>query len=214
VSTGDAENDHAFLGASECGVAVANAIRALQDRADIVTKADHGSGVVEIIDQLIENDLQPYDAILERSSVSLGTLKRDSAVGARVSPNRNSVLVAGASGSGKSSAVAGILEKATEQGYQFCLIDPEGDFGNFAETISIGSRVEAPAPDELATALKGQQSIVVNLMAVPVRDRPAAFAAPLPKVTEARVQSARPHWLVIDEAYHLIPSGATVAGQG
>ena len=38
VAVGDAENDHAMLAASECGVAVANALDVLKDRADLVTR--------------------------------------------------------------------------------------------------------------------------------------------------------------------------------
>ena len=214
LAIGDAENDHAFLAAAECGVAVANAVPALRDRADVVTAGERGSGVIEIVDQLIENDLQPYDQKLDRSSVSLGRLKADKSAAIRVSSNRNGVLVAGTSGSGKSSAVAGILEDVIERGYQFCLIDPEGDFENFAGTLAIGTHTEGPKPDEIAKALKGPQSLIVNLMAVPVKDRPAAFAALLPKIAEARARSARPHWLIIDEAHHLLPSGTPAAPGG
>src|SRR2546421_10080640 len=42
VAIGDAENDHAFLSAAECGVAVSNALPALQERADLVTKGGRG----------------------------------------------------------------------------------------------------------------------------------------------------------------------------
>jgi len=48
VGIGDAENDHAFLAVCECGVAVANALPSLKERADIVTAGDHGAGVIEI----------------------------------------------------------------------------------------------------------------------------------------------------------------------
>src|SRR5260221_1276510 len=41
VGVGDAENDHAFLSLCECGAAVSNALPAVQDRADIVTRGDH-----------------------------------------------------------------------------------------------------------------------------------------------------------------------------
>ena len=61
VAIGDAENDHAFLSASECGVAVANALPALRERADIVTQGDHGAGVVELIELLLKGDLKEYD---------------------------------------------------------------------------------------------------------------------------------------------------------
>jgi HAD superfamily hydrolase (TIGR01484 family) len=58
VGVGDAENDHAFL--SLCGVsaAVANALPAIKERADIVLQADHGAGVVELIDRMIKDDLR------------------------------------------------------------------------------------------------------------------------------------------------------------
>jgi hydroxymethylpyrimidine pyrophosphatase-like HAD family hydrolase len=57
VGIGDAENDHAFL--SQCGlsVAVANAIPSLKQRVDQVTLGEDGSGVVEIIDQILKTDI-------------------------------------------------------------------------------------------------------------------------------------------------------------
>ena len=57
VAIGDAENDHAFLDFCGCGVAVANALPMLKERADFVTKGDRGAGVVELIDKLIASDL-------------------------------------------------------------------------------------------------------------------------------------------------------------
>lgn len=60
VAVGDAENDHCFLHASECGVAVANALPALKAHADIVLDAPAGDGVIELIEELIENDLAEF----------------------------------------------------------------------------------------------------------------------------------------------------------
>jgi HAD superfamily hydrolase (TIGR01484 family) len=57
VGVGDAENDHAFLAVCGCGVAVANALPALKERADFVTAGDHGAGVEELIEKLLTNDL-------------------------------------------------------------------------------------------------------------------------------------------------------------
>ncbi|MBZ5623721.1 MAG: Cof-type HAD-IIB family hydrolase [Acidobacteriia bacterium] len=57
VGVGDAENDHALLRFCGCRVAVANALPALKERADIVTRGSHGEGVVELIDRLIAGDL-------------------------------------------------------------------------------------------------------------------------------------------------------------
>jgi hydroxymethylpyrimidine pyrophosphatase-like HAD family hydrolase len=56
IGIGDAENDHAFLSYCECAVAVANAIPALKQRADLVTQSARGAGVAELIDKLVAND--------------------------------------------------------------------------------------------------------------------------------------------------------------
>src|SRR5205085_5729096 len=45
VGVGDAENDHAFLKVCECSAAVANALPAVKDTADVVARHDHGAGV-------------------------------------------------------------------------------------------------------------------------------------------------------------------------
>jgi hydroxymethylpyrimidine pyrophosphatase-like HAD family hydrolase len=205
VAIGDAENDHSFLAASECGVAVGNAVPALRERADIITKAERGAGVVELIDELVENDLESYDGGLQRSSIGVGYREDQETQEIYIVPNRNNILVAGASASGKSSAVAGILEELAEKGYQFCLIDPEGDFEHFAGALSIGNPKDPPDAGVIAKALEGTRSIIVNLMGVPLRDRPAAFGALLPNILEMRARTSRPHWLVIDEAHHLMP---------
>ncbi|MBZ5585255.1 MAG: Cof-type HAD-IIB family hydrolase [Acidobacteriia bacterium] len=56
VGVGDAENDHAFLRHCGLGVAVANALPSLKEQAGMVTQADHGAGVVEVIEKLLEED--------------------------------------------------------------------------------------------------------------------------------------------------------------
>ena len=57
VGVGDGENDHSFLELCGYSAAVANALPAIKERADLVTRGDHGAGVVELIEQLILNDL-------------------------------------------------------------------------------------------------------------------------------------------------------------
>jgi hydroxymethylpyrimidine pyrophosphatase-like HAD family hydrolase len=58
VGVGDAENDHAFLESCAVAAAVNNALPLLKERCDVVLTADHGAGVVELIDRLLANDLQ------------------------------------------------------------------------------------------------------------------------------------------------------------
>jgi hydroxymethylpyrimidine pyrophosphatase-like HAD family hydrolase len=57
VGVGDAENDHSLLGACGLGVAVANAVPALKERADLVMTHPRGDGVVELCEMVIGNDL-------------------------------------------------------------------------------------------------------------------------------------------------------------
>jgi HAD superfamily hydrolase (TIGR01484 family) len=56
VAIGDAENDHAFLAACGCGVAVANALASLKSHAHVVTVGSQGAGVLEVIEELLAND--------------------------------------------------------------------------------------------------------------------------------------------------------------
>lgn len=58
VGIGDAENDYAFLTACGCAVAVKNALPAVKEGADWVTRGRCGSGVVELVNLLVETDLQ------------------------------------------------------------------------------------------------------------------------------------------------------------
>lgn len=57
VGVGDAENDHAFLTLCGCAVAVANALPAVKERADLVTAGARGAGVAELIDRILADDL-------------------------------------------------------------------------------------------------------------------------------------------------------------
>jgi hypothetical protein len=57
VAVGDAENDHSFLRISGLGVAVANALPALKERADWVVTLPRGAGVRQVIEGLLRNDL-------------------------------------------------------------------------------------------------------------------------------------------------------------
>ena len=60
VAVGDAENDHSFLRIAECAVAVADALPALKERADVVLTARNGEGVVDLINRLIADDLVQF----------------------------------------------------------------------------------------------------------------------------------------------------------
>jgi len=56
IAVGDAENDHAFLTACGCSVAVANAIESIKVEADFVTAGARGKGIVELIERFLDGD--------------------------------------------------------------------------------------------------------------------------------------------------------------
>jgi HAD superfamily hydrolase (TIGR01484 family) len=204
VGVGDAENDHAFLAMCECSVAVANALPALKARADVATAGDHGVGVAEMIDRMIANDLADLEPELTRHDLPIGT----DATGRDVTlpPYGPAVLIAGPSASGKSSAVSAFLERLADRGYQFCVIDPEGDYETLPFAITLGGTQNPPGEKDVMRVLAHpKRSVVVNLTGLRLADRPPFFAKLLSPLFDLHVRTARPHWLVVDEAHHLLP---------
>ncbi|HMF89675.1 MAG TPA: HAD family hydrolase [Candidatus Angelobacter sp.] len=59
VGIGDAENDSPFLELCGVSVAVANALPAIREAADVVTEQPSGAGVVEVISKLMTGELLP-----------------------------------------------------------------------------------------------------------------------------------------------------------
>lgn len=205
VGVGDAENDHAFLSLCECSVAVANALPALKERVDWVTSGDHGAGVAELIDQIVAADLGELEPLLKQHHITLGT--REDGQEVHLPLYGVSVLLAGSSGSGKSTLAAGILERLVEQGYQFCIIDPEGDYSTFEGVVVLGDPQRAPSVDEVLTLFENpEQNAVVNLLGIALEHRPMFFKSLLPRLQELRARTGRPHWIVVDEAHHLLPA--------
>jgi hydroxymethylpyrimidine pyrophosphatase-like HAD family hydrolase len=222
VGVGDAENDHAFLSECECGVAVGNALPALKNRADLVMKGKAEDGVLELLEQLVKDDLRSALARPGRRDILLGESTEERALpatgggrrpeqtasGERVSipPAPGPLLFAGTPQSGKSTAAKGFVERLLDANYQCCILDPEGDWAAFERTVQLGDPKRAPAVDEVVHALSGpKEQIVVNLVAVPFDDRARFCSALLSRVADLRARSGRPHFIVLDEAHHLVP---------
>ena len=201
VGVGDAENDHSFMKLCEASAAVANALPAVKQTADVVTESDHGDGVVELVDRMLEDDL---------ASVAVGPRLEfgDDEVGeVGLEPYGGCVLICGASASGKSTVAKRLVESLREQSYQFCLVDPEGDYENLTGAVVVGKPNAAPPLDE---ALQLLEDVGVNgvvcLTGVRISDRPKYFVDLFSRLLQMRVRYGRPHWLVLDEAHHLMPA--------
>ncbi|GHO45728.1 HAD-IIB family hydrolase [Ktedonospora formicarum] len=204
VGVGDAENDHSFLTRCACSVTVANALQALKEQADYTTAAGHGKGVVELIEHLLATDLCDIDQRSQRHMLHLGT--RPGGDHVLLPASRSHVLITGTSGSGKSTLTLSLFEQLAEEGYQFCLIDPEGDYETFEEAITLGDAQREPSVGELLQVLEQpDQSAIVNLLGRPLTERPLFSQRLLPNIEELQLRLGHPHWLLFDEAHHLFP---------
>jgi hypothetical protein len=205
VGVGDAENDHAFLSICECSVAVANALPAVKERADFVTKATHGPGVTQLIAEMLADDLFSREPFLTRHHILLGATHAGASV--RFSPYGVNALIVGTSGGGKSTVASGLVERLCAQGYTFCIIDPEGDYDSVESAVVIGSAEHPPEIDECVQLLsKPDQNAVVNLLGVKFEDRPRYFMTLFARIRDLRAHTGRPHWMIVDEAHHVMPS--------
>ena len=210
VGVGDAENDHAFLGLCECSVAVSNALDTLKQRVDWITSESHGNGTVELIQALIATDLSYLEDRMHHR-LSLG--KRADGSDVLISPYSMNVLIAGSSGVGKSTMATSFLERLEEQGYQFIIVDPEGDHSTFQGGVVLGDNQSAPSISEILDLLaKPDQNAAVNLIGVPLDERPKFFETLMPRIQELRARTGRPHWIVVDESHHMLPSSWESAG--
>jgi hypothetical protein len=87
-----------------------------------------------------------------------------------------------------------------------CVIDPEGDYVNLPMLVTIGDPQRAPGVAEIIAVLRDPDVHAnANLLGIALADRPAYFADLLPHLRAMRVRTGRPHWLVVDEAHHLLP---------
>src|SRR6185503_13260121 len=65
----------------------------------------------------------------------------------------------------------------------------------------------APLVEEALDVLRDpSRNVVINLLGVALEHRPEFCAKLLTGLAELRARTGRPHWLVIDEAHHLLPS--------
>lgn len=204
VGVGDAENDMPFLDVCGLCVAVANAVPALQERADLVTSGARGAGVSELVDRILATDLAELDPAVQRQLVRLA--EREDGTPECLAPQRQSLLLSGSSGGGKTTFTAGLLERLRDAGFQICVVDPEGDYEDLPGIVGVGSTEQAPSTAQVLELLrKTPAGVVVNLLGVALHDRPGFLNALLPELIAERARSGRPHFIVVDEAHHMLP---------
>jgi HAD superfamily hydrolase (TIGR01484 family) len=201
AGVGDAENDHAFLKCCGCSAAVANAIPSLAQEVDIRLGGARGEGVVELSRLMVELDSQIVPP--DRHGVLVGT--DGDARKVYLEPHVGAVLIAGSSGIGKSTLATALTERMTEKKLQFCVFDPEGDYAALEHSVTNGDATTPPLPEQVLDLLrKLHANVVVNTQGLNLDERPQLFARVLPQVLSLRARTGMPHWLLVDEAHHLV----------
>jgi hydroxymethylpyrimidine pyrophosphatase-like HAD family hydrolase len=215
VCVGDAENDHAFLRCTGFAVAVANAVPALAEAADLVTRAPNGGGVRELIDGPLARDLEDYRPHLLERTIELGVEDGGAAVTYPViGPN---LLIMGPSGSGKSTLTGVFVERLVGEDYVICLLDPEGDYRSLADHEGIVVLTSEPGAEEtraeeVENLLRHRStSVVIDLSQLDREEKIRATARFLHAVQRLRTETGAPHWVIVDEAHHVFPPGGSPA---
>jgi HAD superfamily hydrolase (TIGR01484 family) len=211
VGVGDAENDHAFLSQCECSVAVENALEALKEKTDWVTVGADGEGTSELIRSLVATDLE---FLAERLPHRLILGRKSDATDVWIEPYGKNVLLAGTQDSLQYTLVHQFLDRLQELGYQFTLLDRNGNFPCSAAGTVLGDRERSPSiPQTMDLLSKPDQNVILNLSGIPSNERPSFYSGLWPRLQELRVRTGRPHWIVISES-HDAPAATLQGLQG
>lgn len=203
VGVGDAENDHAFLRACGCSAAVANALPRLKAEVDLVFDSDHGAGVSELIGRLIELDSRIGRKAEHGLPVGYGQYEKP----IYLDPFGGSFLVTGRPRCGKSTFGTALTEQMVKKAFEFCVIDPEGDYVGLEDCIAIGGTKAAPRLGDVLRLLHDADvNLVLHTQSLRMKERAELFSALIVQSAHLRARTGRPHWLLIDEAHQVLPS--------
>ena len=201
VAVGDAENDLGLLQVTEVGVAVANAVPSLTQRADLVLDRADGVGVADLLTgRLLAGHGRLCPA---RHWVQIGEF--DDGAPARVPGSQTSVLISGETGAGKSYLAGLLAERWIAAGYSVLVIDREGDHVGLAQRPGvhlIDAAEHLPGPtDLLSIARPNRASLVLDLSGLAADDK-LDYVRRLPQAISAeRARYGTPHWVIHDEAH-------------
>jgi hydroxymethylpyrimidine pyrophosphatase-like HAD family hydrolase len=210
VAIGDAENDLSMLDAAEVGVAVANAIESVRRHADLLLDAEDGHGVAEFLRGPVISGARVVAP--QRHNVRVGQTSDGIAV--TVPGSQASILLSGATGTGKSHLTGLLVERWIEAGYTVLVIDPEGDHAALSR-LPATIVIDAVAPqsnDQLLQALRQHRgSVVLDLSHLEPSQVRGLLDGVVSGVETLRSLFGRPHWVVIDEAHGLLREGGPIS---
>jgi hypothetical protein len=122
------------------------------------------------------------------------------------------VVVSGDPRSGK-SWIAGLLaEQLIAEGYQICIIDPEGDYaqlGGRSKFMTFGHDLALPSPQATTRLLNtGPLSLILTLSSLALSEQLNYVNQLLGSLQEGRAATGIPQWIVIDEANYFFQGGS------
>lgn len=202
LAVGDAENDHALLGAAELGVAVGNAVESLRRYADLVLPDDDGTGVAELLAGPVLDGRQRVHSARWRIVLGSDTAGRPAAIPAA----QTNLLITGGSESGKSYLAGLVIEQLVALGYVLLVVDPEGDhvpLGALRE-VTVLAGTQLPDPARLPDLYEhGTACVIVDLSRLDPAARDRYLDRLWAPVAAYRAETGLPHWAVLEEAQNL-----------
>lgn len=206
LAIGDAENDHHLLEVCELGVAVANAVDGLKDRAELVLEEPDGEGIARLLrSSLIQGSgtLAP-----RRWQLTLG--RDDHGNPVRIPASQINLLLTGGSCSGKSYLAGSLIEQLVRLGYSVLVVDLEGDHQGLTDRrgiLGVGGTEPLPAPGPLAALVRHRfGSVVLDLSPSSPTEQETYLRSIAPAILAQRAVTGLPHWVFFDEA-HALPDG-------
>jgi hypothetical protein len=73
--------------------------------------------------------------------------------------------------------------------------------------VTLGNQERAASVHEVLAVLDDPtMNVNVNLLGIPLSQRPEYFGHLFPRLHAMRTRTGRPHWIVLDEAHHMLPA--------
>ncbi|NOK59941.1 MAG: hypothetical protein GFH27_549291n133 [Chloroflexi bacterium AL-W] len=210
VVCGGDENDRSLFEMAELSIAFADAVPAIRTLADMVLPHTSSTGLQTLIANLSSGQI-PHHRSQYQHQLLLG--HQSSGTPVYLSPPQllhNNIGIFGDSGSGKSWLAGVLVEEMLKQGYQVCVIDPEGDhhsLSSFPHTLLVGgSGARLPPVVDLVELCKHTgMSLIVDLSTCLPTERVAYVVELIHALRLLRHTYGRPHWILIDEIQHFCP---------
>lgn len=195
VAVGDGENDHALLTLAELGVAVANSVPMLAERADWVTKQPRGAGVVELIENLLKTDFRGLEPKLRRHDLPLGYSAGEVAV--NVPPYEVKAGMFGVMDKESWREIAVFAGSVAKQGYQLCVVTPEADqLELFKTAMAQSAAITGKVSDGLSLLKEMKSQLIFCTADLSAADQSKAVGELLQGMTDLRKRFGRPHWIL------------------